>query len=95
MQPEILEAFEYQGQTLFIRLEEDASDQDWLIVRAHYADGRPFNKFIYSVYQKDRMRSLSNGEEDPIKEFVRSVHFDIESEAQQKLERALRGEWVH
>ncbi len=69
MQPEILETFEYQGQTLFIHLEEDSLDPDWLIVRAYDPDGRPFNKFIYC--------------------------FDIESEAQRKMEMALRGEWVH
>ncbi len=38
---------------------------------------------------------IRKGEEDPIKEFARSVRFDIESQAQQKLERALRGEWIH
>ncbi len=53
------------------------------------------NKFIYSVHKEERMKRLSKGEEDPIKEFVCSVCFDIESEAQQKLERALRGEWIH
>ncbi len=95
MQPEVLETFEYQGQTIFIRLEEDASDRDWLIVRPYYADGSLVNKFVYSVHKKDRMLRLARGEEDPIKEFVRSVRFDIESEAQQKLEMALRGGWVH
>src|SRR5260364_104769 len=83
MQSEILETFEHEGQTIFIRLEEDASDQDWLTVRPYYADGMLVNQFVYSVHKEERMKRLSEDEEDPVKEFVRSVRFDIESEAAQ------------
>src|SRR5260363_95578 len=81
MQSEILETFEHEGQTIFIRLEEDASYQDCLTVRPYYADGMLVNQFVYSVHK-----------EDPVKEFVRSVRFDIESEAAQKLEQPRGGE---
>src|SRR5260363_406863 len=68
MQSEILETFEHEGQTIFIRLEEDASDQDWLTVRPYYADGMLVNQFVYSVHKEERMKRLSEDEEDPVKE---------------------------
>src|SRR5260364_171007 len=92
MQSEILETFEHEGQTIFIRLEEDALDQDWLTVRPYYADGMLVNQFVYSVHKEERMKRLSDDEEDPVKEFVRSVRFDIESEAEQKPEQRRGGE---
>ncbi|WP_042687284.1 hypothetical protein [Candidatus Glomeribacter gigasporarum] len=48
------------------------------------------NPFIYSVQHKKRIQRIDEGQEDPVKEFVHSVRFDIESEAQQKLERAVK-----
>ncbi|WP_203224878.1 hypothetical protein [Candidatus Glomeribacter gigasporarum] len=51
MPSEILETFEYEGRIIHVHLEEDASDQDWLTVRAYYADGTLVNPFVYSVYR--------------------------------------------
>lgn len=68
MESETLETFEYQGQSMFIRLEEGTLDQDWLIVRAYYADGSLVNKFVYSVRKRDRIFHLSEGEERPHQE---------------------------
>jgi hypothetical protein len=59
MQSEILETFEHEGQTIFIRLEEDASNRNRLIVRPYYADGTWVNPFIYSVHKEERMKRLS------------------------------------
>jgi hypothetical protein len=56
-------------------------------VQAYYADGTRVNPFIYSVHQEARMKRLSEGD-DPIPEFVRSVRFDIEHEAEWKLKKS-------
>jgi hypothetical protein len=88
MPSEILETFEHEGRTIFIRLEEDASDQNRLIVRPYYADGTLVNPFLYFVHKDERMKRLSEGEEDPVKEFVRSVRFDIEHEAEWEFKKS-------
>ncbi len=59
MQSEILKTFEHEGRTIFIRLEEDAADKNWLTVRAYYADGTWVTPFIYSVHKEERIKRLS------------------------------------
>src|SRR5260363_91759 len=45
---------------------------------------------LATLQHKKRIQRIDEGQEDPVKEFVHSVRFDIESEAQQKLERAVK-----
>jgi hypothetical protein len=77
MYTKIVDVFECEGRIILIHLEADELDQ--LTIYACYTDGRPVNEWRYFLHQSDRIRLLAQGEEDPIREFVRSVHFDIES----------------
>src|SRR6266542_5125740 len=78
MEGEIIEAFEYKGQTILLCLEEEKNEPKWLMMRVFYLNGQPVDERAYHVRKSDRLAALLKKREDPVTVLAQSVRRDFE-----------------